>query len=214
MYGVAQNRPCEVGLMYHDPYGAQAIKIQFKIDEVLNDSSLPEDAKSPQTYNDVLQDYKFTMSKSTQSTNPLLNLPVYQNALATRTTILLPISKLTRRDPLPSSSSENIVCDRALVQAIPSTSISRSQKLTQSLAVRHLTPPETIAKPSDTPLTNSAKEKGKDHLLSVVITFLYLLMTILEEMMEIQNMGKVLYLSLTMRSQFYKGDLNIKLGDV
>ena len=78
-------------LKYHDPYGARAIKLQSKMDEVLNDSSLPEDVKSLR-YNDLLQDYKFAMEKSTQSTNPLLNLPVHQNALATRTTSLLPTS--------------------------------------------------------------------------------------------------------------------------
>ena len=55
------------------------------MDEVLNDSSLPEDVKSLR-YNDLLQDYKFAMEKSIQSTNPLLNLPVHQSALATRTT--------------------------------------------------------------------------------------------------------------------------------
>ena len=100
------------------------------------------------------------MEKSTQSTNPLLNLPVHQNALATRTTSLLPTSTLTRRDPLSSSSSENIVRDPALVQAIPSTSITpRSQRSTPYFAVRHLTPPETIAKPSDTPLTNFSERE-------------------------------------------------------
>ena len=83
-------------LMYHDPYGARAIKIQSKMDEVLNDSSLPEDIKSLR-YNDLLQGYKFAMEKSTKSTNPLLNLPVHQNALATRTTSLSPTSTLTRR---------------------------------------------------------------------------------------------------------------------
>ena len=123
-------------------------EIQPKMDEALNNSSLPEDVKSL-LYNDLLQDYKFTMVKSTQSTNPLLNLPVHQNALATRTTSLLPTSTLTRRDPLSSSSSENIVRDPALVQAIPSTSITpRSQKFTPSFAVRHLTPPENMSRPS------------------------------------------------------------------
>ena len=61
-------------LMYHDPYGARAIKIQSKMNEVLNDPSLPEDVKILR-YNDLLQDYKFVMEKSTQSVNPLLNLP-------------------------------------------------------------------------------------------------------------------------------------------
>ena len=148
-------------LKYHDPYGARAIKLQSKMDEVLNDSSLPEDVKSLR-YNDLLQDYKFAMEKSTQSTNPLLNLPVHQNALATRTTSLLPTSTLTRRDPLSSSSSENIVQDPALVQAIPSTSITpRSQKFTPSFAVRHLTPPESISRPSETPLINTSKEERR-----------------------------------------------------
>ena len=49
-------------LKYHDPYGARAIKLQSKMDEVLNDSSLPEDVKSLR-YNDLLQDYKFAMEK-------------------------------------------------------------------------------------------------------------------------------------------------------
>ena len=62
-------------------------EIQPKMDEALNNSSLPEDVKSL-LYNDLLQDYKFTMVKSTQSNNPLLNLPVHQNARTTRTTSL------------------------------------------------------------------------------------------------------------------------------
>ena len=100
--------------------------------------------------------------KSTQSTNPLLNLPVHQNALATRTTSLLPTSTLTRREPLSFSSSENIVQDPALVQAIPSTSITpRSQKFTPSFAVRHLISPESISRPSETPLINASKEERR-----------------------------------------------------
>ena len=65
-------------------------------------------------------------------------------------------------------------------------------------------------------------EKEKDPLLAVVVMFIYLKhilhlpMMILEEMMEIQDMGKVLYLSLTMRVHNFikKGGLNINLGDV
>ena len=119
-------------LQYHDPYGARAIKIQSKMDKVLNDSSLPEDVKSLR-YNDLLQEYKFTMEKSTQSTNPLLNIPVHQNALATRTTSLLPTSTLTRRDPLSSSSSENIVRDPALYKQYP-----RHQSLQDLKSLPHL----------------------------------------------------------------------------
>ena len=65
------------------------------MDEELDDSGLLEDVKSLR-YNDLLQGYKFAMVKNTQSTNPLLNLPVHQNALATRATSLLPTSTLTR----------------------------------------------------------------------------------------------------------------------
>ena len=65
-----------------------------KMDDVLNDSTLPEDVESL-PYNNLLEGYTFTMLKSTQSTNPLLNLPVHQNALETITTSLLPTSTLT-----------------------------------------------------------------------------------------------------------------------
>ena len=65
---------------------------------------------------------------------------------------------------LSSASRENIVCDLALVQAIPSTSITpRSQKFTPSFAVRHLTPPESISRPSETPLINVSKEERRRH---------------------------------------------------
>ena len=66
------------------------------------------------------------------------------------------------------------------------------------------------------------KKKEEDHLLTVAMIFIYLKhilhlpRMILEEMMEIQDMGKVLYLSLTMRVHSFikKGGLNINLGDV
>ena len=148
-------------LMYHDPYRAQAIEIQSKMDEVLKDSTLPENVKSLR-YSDLLQDYKFAMLKSTQSTNPLLNLPVQQNALHTRPTSSLPASTLTRNNPSSSSSREHIVHDPALVQAIPSTSITpRYQRYTPSFAMRHLTPPESIARPSDTSLINFSEEEER-----------------------------------------------------
>ena len=102
------------------------------------------------------------MLKSTQSTNTFLNLTVHQNALTTRTTSLLPTSTLTRIDPLSYSSRENIVRNPAPLQAIPSTSITpRSQRYTPSYAVRRLTPPESIARPSDTQLINISEEERK-----------------------------------------------------
>ena len=131
------------------------------MDEVSNNSTLSEDVKSL-LYNDLLQDHKSTMFKSKLSKNPLLNLPVYQNALTTRTTNSLPTSTLTRIDPTLSSPRENILRDPALEQAIPSTSItSRSQRHTPSFEVRHLTPPESIVRTSDTLLINVSEEDRK-----------------------------------------------------
>ena len=86
------------------------------MDEVSNNSTLSEDVKSL-LYNDLLQDHKSTMFKSKLSKNPLLNLPVYQNALSTRTTSLIPRSMLTTKNP-SLSPRENIFPDPALVQAI------------------------------------------------------------------------------------------------
>ena len=77
------------------------------MDDVSKDSTLPEDIKSL-SYNDLLQDYKLAMLKTNQSTNPLLNLPVHQNALKTRISSLLPRSTLTRRD-LPHLHQEKIL---------------------------------------------------------------------------------------------------------
>ena len=73
------------------------------MDEVLKDSTLPEDLKKNalKIYTS-LQDCN-AISKSTQSTNPLLNLPVHHNALTTRTTSLSTASTLTRIDTLSSS---------------------------------------------------------------------------------------------------------------
>ena len=92
------------------------------MDEVLKDSNLPEDIKS-QRYNDLPQDYKFTMSKSKQPANPA-NLPVHQNALMTRTTRSLPASTLIRMIPSSSSSTENVVQDPELVEEMPSTLVT------------------------------------------------------------------------------------------
>ena len=43
-------------LKYHDSYGAQAIEIKSKMDEVLKESTLPEAVESLR-YNSLLQDY-------------------------------------------------------------------------------------------------------------------------------------------------------------
>ena len=65
------------------------------------------------------------------------------------------------------------------------------------------------------------KTKEEDHLFAVMIIFMYmkhilhLSKTILVEMMEIQDMGKVLYLSLTMKvHNFIKKKESINSGDV
>ena len=63
---------------------------------------------------------------------------------------------------------------------------------------------------------------SKSQNIPLLSTFIYLKhilhlpMMILEEMMEIQDMGKVLYISLMMRVHSFikKGGLNINLGDV
>ena len=65
-------------LKYHDQFRARTIEIQCKMDEVSNDSTLPEDVKILR-YNNLPEAYKFAMLKSTQSINPLLHLPVHHN---------------------------------------------------------------------------------------------------------------------------------------
>ena len=64
--------------------------------------------------------------------------------------------------PSSSSSTENVVQDPVLVEEMPSTSITPSSKRhTPSFAVRHLTPPESIARPSDNLLINFSEEERK-----------------------------------------------------
>ena len=146
-------------LKYHNLYRAQAIEIQSRMDKVLKDSSLPEDVESLR-YNDLLQDCKFTMLRSTQSTHPLLNLPVHKNAFIIRTTSSLSTSTLTINRKISSSLRQNIIRDLALVQDIPSIT-SRSQRYTPSSALRYLAPPESISRPTDTPLISFSEEERK-----------------------------------------------------
>lgn len=64
--------------------------------------------------------------------------------------------------PSLSSSTENVICDPVLMEAMPSTSVtSRSQRYTLSFTVPHLTPPESILRPFDTPLINFREEEIK-----------------------------------------------------
>ena len=163
------------------------------------------------------------MIRSTQSINPLLNLPVHQHSLATRTTSLLPTPTLTKRDQLSSSLRENIVSDLALVQAISSTSTTpRSQKFTPSLALRHLTLPESICRPSEIPLINASEGEWRRPSFSSSDT-IYLPEAYSSPSHDDisgddgdPRHEKVLYLSLTMKVQNFikKEDLNINLGDV